>query len=106
MTTSRFYMYVGTFTPEFDMGPDWNGSPSEGIYVFSFDSDTGAIEPLHAVGGLLSPSWLAFHPALPVLYALERELDASDLFIGAISAHAIDDSTGDLKPMSRVTSRG
>lgn len=105
MAQGRFYMYIGTFTPEY-VGVGGDGAPSDGIYLFSFDSTTGQIERLGVTSGLLSPTWLTVHPRLPVLYALERAFDATDLTVGALAAYRIDEKTGSLTLMSRVSSGG
>ena len=67
--TSTIIVAVGCYTP-----PAGTGS---GIARFAFDTATGAIRPLDRHPAT-SPSWLARHPTLPVLYAAQ-ETDPSRL---------------------------
>lgn len=49
-----------------------------GIYTAFFDSETGTLsQPTLAAAQKLSPSWLRWHPALPVLYATGETWDGS-----------------------------
>lgn len=102
-----YFMYVGTFTSDFTTATgELMGAPSEGIYVFDYDSSTGAITPRETIPGLCSPSWLAFHPTLPVLYACERRHEVEKPVPGALSSWAIDEETGHLEMTSRAPSEG
>ncbi|MBV8083276.1 MAG: lactonase family protein [Chloroflexi bacterium] len=62
------FLYVGAFTGGF-MG----GEPAEGVSVFRGDEASGRLELASVAGGLTSPSFLALHPRLPRLYAVERD---------------------------------
>lgn len=107
MATRRYFMYVGTFTPETKTSDgELMGAPAEGIGVFDFDASSGAIQHIETIKGLLSPSWLAFHPNLPVLYAVERRFSIDNPSPGAISSYSIDDASGHLTLMSKVESAG
>ena len=50
---------------------------SEGIYVSRFDDATGAISAPVLAAAAKSPSFLALHPALPVLYAVSEVAERS-----------------------------
>ena len=67
---------------------------SEGIYVARFNTDTGALAPPVLAGAATNPSFLAFHPRLPMLYAVSEIAGADGKQGGAVEAFAIDDSTG------------
>jgi 6-phosphogluconolactonase len=69
---------------------------SEGIYVSRFDDATGAISAPVLAAAAKSPSFLALHPALPVLYAVSEVADADGKPGGAVQAFAIDAATGNL----------
>jgi len=73
---------------------------SEGIYVARFDTDSGAISQPVLAGPAKNPSFLAFHPRLPLLYAVAEITAADGRPSGAIEAFAIDEGTG------RLASRG
>jgi 6-phosphogluconolactonase (cycloisomerase 2 family) len=45
----------------------------EGISVFNYAPDTGALSLTQVVGGLLNPSYLLPHPSLPVLYTVHGD---------------------------------
>ena len=80
---------VGTFTDGF-MG----GAPGEGIHFFEIDAQGGAARQTSVVGGLNSPSYIARHPGLPLLYAAERAWTAEEKSEGALVAIALDESGG------------
>lgn len=73
---------------------------SEGIYVARFNTDTGALTPPVLAGAATNPSFLAFHPRLPMLYAVSEVAGADGKPGGAVEAFAIDETTG------RIESRG
>lgn len=104
-----YHLYVGTFTREWKSDhPIGEERPStaEGIYRFTFDASSGDLSPAGETTGLLSPSWLATHPRLPVLYALERQVEPTVSDQGALASHAIDETTGTLELRSRQPSTG
>lgn len=73
---------------------------SEGVYVARFDTETGALTTPVLAGRAKNPSFLAFHPRLPIVYAVSEIAAADGTPGGAVEAFAIDDATGAL------TSRG
>ena len=75
---------VGTFTDGF-MG----GAPGEGVHLFRLSPDGRSGEPCGVLGGLCSPSYLARHPSLPLLYAAERAWSAEDKSTGALATLAL-----------------
>jgi 6-phosphogluconolactonase len=83
-------VYVGTYTK----------GPSRGIYAFRFNSK-GKLTPLGVAAETLNPSFLAEHPNHKFLYAVNEGGGAN-----AVSAFAIDDKTGKLKPLNQVPSGG
>ena len=82
--------------------PVWFGTytqpktAAQGIYVARFDTDTGALSAPVLAGVAKNPSFLAFHPRLPMLYAVSEITAADGKPGGAIEAFAIDDATGRL----------
>jgi len=95
------YAYVGTYTP--------NGG---GIYLFSVDAASGALEQLQVLDDLRNPSWLALSPNQTRLYAISE----IDNFIpadngapardGAVASYTIDPQTLKLTRLGIVGSHG
>jgi 6-phosphogluconolactonase len=101
------FAYVGTFTAGFVGGGGFAGlPPGEGIYVLRLDTASGAMEKVQTVTGLDTPSYLAVHPTLPVLYAVEREWSPDERTTGALTTFAIDERSGQLTQIARDRSGG
>ena len=98
----NYLMYVGSYTQ--------TTSPAdhrpEGILVFRFDADTGALERLSAAGGAPNPSFLALHPSGRYLYAVSEILDYQGKESGAVHAYARDSRTGALAHLNEQPSIG
>jgi 6-phosphogluconolactonase len=80
------YVFLGSYTGE-------TGGEGEGIALLRRDPATGDLTRLGVAARTPSPSFLAQHPRLPVLYAV-NELDA-----GTVSAFAIADDAS-LTPLA------
>ena len=89
-------VYFGTYT----------GPKSKGIYVAPFDTATGKLGALRVAGETENPSFLALHPKRPLLYAVNEVDDYEGQKAGAVTAFAIDPETGDLRALSRASTRG
>jgi 6-phosphogluconolactonase len=89
-------VYFGTYT-----GPN-----SKGIYVAPFDTATGKLGALRVAAETENPSYLALHPKRPLLYAVNEIDNYEGQKAGAVTAFAIDPATGDLRILSRASSRG
>jgi 6-phosphogluconolactonase (cycloisomerase 2 family) len=76
MTASPEFVFVGCYTGE-------SGGEGEGIALLSRDPVTGVLSRRGLAARTPSPSFLAQHPLLPVLYAV-NEVDA-----GAVSAFSV-----------------
>lgn len=94
------FVYVGTFTGGV------HGSDAKGISVFDFEQSTGKLHHLQTLEGLQSPSFLALHPNLPLLYAVERYWSDEDRSTGVVSTFAIDPASGTLRSGGRQRSGG
>ncbi len=98
----NYLLYVGTYTQ--------SSSPpahrDEGIFVFRFDAETGALERLSAAGGALNPSFLAVHPNGGCLYAVSEILDYQGKDSGAVHAYARDRATGALTHLNTQATIG
>ena len=110
-------VYVGTYTdpsrqagfavtPERPVMGMTGPTGAEGIYVYRREPETGALEHLHTVPGVVNPAFLALHPSERFLYAVNETLEFDDEPTGAVSAFAIDAATGLPRFLNRVHSGG
>lgn len=88
------FAYIGTYT----------GSGSDGIYVSSFDSDSGALSAPKLAAVLENPSFIALHPSHPLLYAVSEVKQESEDSIG-LAAYSIQ-ADGSLKLLNTRSTRG
>jgi 6-phosphogluconolactonase len=89
-------VYVGTYT---------RGGKAEGIYVFGFDPETGALSRRHTISDR-DPSFLAFDPSKRFLFAVNEHRVAAGEGSGDVASYAIDQETGNLTLLSRQTTHG
>src|SRR5918998_5232994 len=87
------FVYVGAYTEPPQVSAD-------GIAVFRFDSDTGALHPVQTLPGVVNPSWLTLDGRERVLFAVNEENE------GRVSAFARDAATGTLHPLNDQLSHG
>jgi 6-phosphogluconolactonase len=87
------FVYVGAYT-EPPLGS------ADGIAVFRFDADTGALHPVQTVPGVVNPSWLTLDAQEQILFAVNEEAE------GRVSAFARDAATGELRPLNDQLSHG
>ena len=87
--------FVGTYT----------GAKSKGIYSFHFDS-SGKLSPLKLAVETPNPTFLAVHPNQRFLYAANEVGNFGGQKRGAISAFAIDATTGQLTLLNQQPSGG
>jgi 6-phosphogluconolactonase (cycloisomerase 2 family) len=71
----------------------------KGIGVFKYHAQEGSFEQVQMLGNLENPSYLAFHPTLPVLYTVHGDGDQ-------ISALRIAPRTGELELWHSMPCRG
>jgi 6-phosphogluconolactonase len=93
--TETVLMYVGTYA----------GDASKGIHAYRFHPSTGIITPIGLVAEAANPSFLAVHPNHRFLYAV-NEISNFEGKNGSISAFSIDDDTGRLSFLNKVSSKG
>src|SRR5437867_3678124 len=92
----QFFVYFGTYT----------GAKSKGIYVCRFNSATGKLGTPELAAESASPSFLAIHPNKRFLYAVNEASNSQGKPTGAVSAFAIEQSTGKLTPLNQQPSSG
>ena len=94
---AEFLVYVGTYTTQRN---------SKGIYAYRFGAATGQLKEIGLAAESVDPSFLAVHPNGKFLYAVNETSEFAGQKSGAVSAFAIDHSTGRLKLLNQVASRG
>lgn len=95
--------FVGSLTADPSLG-----EPGPGVSAVMVDPVSGALELRKQVTGLHSPTYLAVHPRLRVLYAAERHwppMGAASPGTGAITSFAATDE-GTLTPLGSVAAGG
>jgi 6-phosphogluconolactonase len=89
-------LYVGTYT----------SGESEGIYLYRMNLSTGELRHFSTVRGIVNPSFLAIDPQRRHLYAVNEVSDFKQKPVGAVSAFAINQQTGDLTFLNQQSSQG
>ncbi len=76
-----------------------------GIHAFTFDTNIGALKPLHRTTDIQNPFFLAVSPDKRFLYAIDAEKfgGEEDEFV---AAYAIEGRTGELKRLNKQSARG
>lgn len=99
--TSERLVYVGTYTRR----EPHVGGKGEGIYLFRFDTATGAMSLLGKTLEVANPSFLVVDPSRRYLYCVNEGAGA-DGKGGAVSAFAIDAESGALTPINQQSTQG
>jgi 6-phosphogluconolactonase len=94
----QYIFYVGTYTEE--------GSKSKGIYAYRYDAKTAQIAPLGVAAETVNPSWVTLHPNGRFLYAVNELRNYQGPNSGGVSAFAVDRSSGMLRFLNEVPTRG
>jgi len=92
----EWFAYVGTYTRQ----------NSKGIYAYRFRPSSGEVTEIGLAAETESPSFLAVHPNHQFVYSANEVANFEGQKAGAISAFAIEASTGKLKFLNRVSSKG
>jgi len=90
-------LYVGTYT---------EGTRSEGIHLVRMDRRFGQLRRVGSVDAGANPSFLAIHPNVRMLYAVNELEKYNGRPTGAVSAFAITKDTGALTPLNEQPSEG
>jgi 6-phosphogluconolactonase len=94
VAAQKNYLVVGTYT----------GGKSEGLYVFTFDSNNGDSREISHVK-TSNPSFVAVSPDQKYVYAVHEDA-AADGKGGEVSAFSFNKSEGQLKYINEQTTRG
>lgn len=93
----KLWVYVGTYT---------RTGASKGIYLVEFDLARGTLGTPQLAAEVTNPSFLAFHPQKPLLYAVGEMASFEGKKTGAVSALAVDRETGRLTLLNQQSSCG
>jgi 6-phosphogluconolactonase len=96
----KVFAYVGTYS-----GGGDSSSNGKGIYLFEMDPATGELKLVNLAASARNASWLSIDPSGRHLYAVNEVADFGGTS-GAVSAFAIDRTTGKLTPLNVVGSEG
>jgi 6-phosphogluconolactonase (cycloisomerase 2 family) len=91
---SKTYLFIGTYT---------ESKPDSGIYVFTFNSETGQLKKISVVQNITNPSFLTISPNGRYLYACT---DTKMPNAGGITAFKFDSITGILSFINKQPSGG
>ncbi len=100
------FAYVGSISAAKAVLPDSTTGKGEGIYVFEADLATGVLTRKSVMPNDGNPWWIAINPAGTFLYSANEVSTTPGEKAGAVSAYAIDRTTGDLKLLNTVNSGG
>ena len=89
-------VYVGTYTT----------GKSEGIYLYRLNLSAGELKHVATTKGVVNPSFLALAPSRRYLYAVNEVGEFADRKSGAVSAFAVDQTTGALRLLNQQPSLG
>ncbi|MBL9083701.1 MAG: beta-propeller fold lactonase family protein, partial [Planctomycetales bacterium] len=97
---TKFRVYFGTYTKT---------GKSEGIYRAELDLATGKLSEPVLAAAVKSPSFLCVHPSRKFVYAVGEAggtKTPGKPNVGAVLSFAVDEATGDLKPLNEQSSGG
>jgi len=80
------YAFIGSYAE----------SDQPGLYVCSYDSETGSLTLLDQVSGLPNPTFLDIDDSRSIIYAITEGVDANQQKCGAAAAYAFDPFAGKL----------
>ena len=78
------------------------GTQERQIHALRFDASTGKLTVIGPVAEGLKSTWVAAHPRLPILYAVDDDNTRE----GSVTAYAVDRGTGALTRLNEVATGG
>ena len=95
-------LFIGTYTQK----EGHVDGKAEGIYVYAFNTETGALTHLSTSPPITNPSYLTVHPSGQWLYAVSETGGEGEKEFGFVSAFRIDQEQWKLQHINTVSSRG
>jgi 6-phosphogluconolactonase len=92
-TGQEQYLLIGTYTKK----------GSEGIYVYSFNTQTGAFKHISTAGGVDNPSYLVIAPDKKHVYSVN---EVGQERTGSVSSFSFDHATGQLQLLNKQAAGG
>jgi len=101
------FIFIGTYTEniKFGTGAILEGK-GEGIYILSFDSSTGKLEPYRTVTGVVNPSYLCLRSDNRFLYAVNELKQYEGKVCGSVSAFEINRKDVSLRLLNKQPTQG
>ena len=90
----QYYVFAGSYNRD---------KAKDGIYVFRFNDESGALQQVHTVKGILNPSFLSLSPDGKYIYACS---EAQTPNVGGVTSLAFDSAKETLTILSRQDSGG
>jgi len=97
MASTESFVYVGAYT---GFGPNRRGK-ADGIEIFRLNPENGTLTHQGTVPGVENPTFLAAHPSGRFLYAVNGSPSIDGHPGGAVTAFAINPTTGNLDYLNR-----
>lgn len=94
--TEKEILYIGTA----------NMHDSQGLYVYEYERGTNTFTLLQTLPEIIAPNFLALHPSGDHLYSVNDMIGEDGKKLDAVSAFAIDGSTGMLTLLNQMPSYG
>ncbi len=86
---NHLLLYVGTYNLASD-----KSEKHPGIYIFSFDDNTGRLTPVDVVSNVANPSFLCFSADAGFLYAPSEIMEMNGESGGGVAAFSVNEKTG------------
>lgn len=96
MSEQRLLVFAGSYAE----------AEGSGVYVYSFDENTGELSLLDEFAGLKNPTFLNVNPAARKLYAIGETVSSSGEKVGEAAAFDIDPAAGTIKLLNRTQTVG
>lgn len=96
--------YAGTYSSP--QGPEGSKGNGSGVVLFQMNPSNGLLTKREVFEDGSNPSWLALHPSQNYLYAANEISNFDKSNAGAVTAYAIDRTSGRLQRLNTVSSQG
>jgi len=101
-TSDNPLIYIGTYTRK----EGHVDGKAEGIYIMEMNTQTGKLTGLDTITNGINPSYLTVHPNGKYLYAVNELADATEAYVGTVSAYQLDENGRFEKELNVVNAQG
>ena len=102
MPENTFTLFIGTYTRK----EGHVDGKADGIYVYSFNAETGDLTRESTMEGIINPSYLTVHPGGNYVYAVSETGGEGDTISGEVVAYSFDKDALELTELNRLSSEG